>query len=397
MKFIAILVTLLVVGTVSASALAPLLGWDDETKIDNEYIVVFKKGISDAEVEQHLEEVKSELPAGDEIFEVWNLNNDFRGYHARFSAEMVGHVLVDLRVQYVDTNKVVKANQACSAQNGATWGLNRVSERKIDLNGLYKYDNSAGQSVDCYIVDTGIETTHPDFGGRAYFGINTAGGTNTDCNGHGTHVAGTVAGTKWGIAKKATLWAVKVLGCDGSGSTSGIVTGLQWVIKNQQSRKRPSVINMSLGGGASKSLDDGVASVVKAGISAAVAAGNENTDACSRSPAREKVAITVAATDIANKATKQEDIRASFSNYGGCVDLFAPGVLIESDWINNGVKTISGTSMATPHVCGVAALILGANPNSSPADVKDAIIQHGTANLIQDARASPNLLLHSSC
>jgi len=248
-------------------------------------------------------------------------------------------------------------------------------------------------------------TTHTEFGGRAVFGANFAGdGKNQDCNGHGTHVAGTVGGTTYGVAKKVTIIGVKVLGCTGSGTNAGVISGIQWAATNKKGK--PSVANMSLGGGYSKATNDAVAAAVKAGIAFAVAAGNENQDACNVSPASEPTAITVGSTDVSDKGKdSQSDIRSSFSNWGKCVKIFAPGSLITSAWYtsNTAINTISGTSMASPHVAGAAAVYLGANPNATPAQVSAGLVAastDGVINLLCSATAcknSPNKLLYSSC
>lgn len=249
---------------------------------------------------------------------------------------------------------------------------------------------------------SGILLTHQEFEGRALWGANFVNdGRNTDCNGHGTHVAGTVGGRTVGIARGVTLFAVKVLGCSGSGTSAGVISGIQWVAQNARSRGRKSVANMSLGGGYSATENRAVAAVVDAGVPFAVAAGNENQNACNTSPASEPKAITVGATYFTGNYA--QDIRASFSNWGTCVDIFAPGQNIKSAWIgsNSAYNTISGTSMASPHVCGVAALIYASNPSHSAAQVKERMLSGSTANVISlqcssssgDCPRTPNKLL----
>jgi len=252
----------------------------------------------------------------------------------------------------------------------------------------------------------GIYTAHPDFGGRATWGTNTIDTTNSDCNGHGTHVAGTVGGTTFGVAKKVNLIAVKVLDCGGSGSYAAVISGIDWATaQHQKSGKTTSVANMSLGGGKSTAVNQAVAAAVAGGVVMVVAAGNSNADACNTSPASEPTAITVGSTDTGvNVENDQVDVRSYFSNYGTCVHIFAPGSDITSAWIPPATQnTISGTSMASPHICGIAALLVGETPTIAAPDVKTAIVGAATVGAIelkctvQACNNSPNLLGYNGC
>ena len=265
----------------------------------------------------------------------------------------------DPAVAYVEQDRTVKAlgTQAPTP----SWGLDRIDQRDLPLNGSFTYPNT-GAGVTAYIIDTGIRTTHSDFGGRASWGTNTTGdGNNTDCNGHGTHVAGTVGGAQYGVAKGVKLIAVKVLNCAGSGSFSGVVAGIDWVTAHHQPGQ-PAVANMSLGAsGSDAATENAVRSSIADGVTYAIASGNSNANACNFTPARVAEAITV-------NASTNTDARASFSNFGTCTDVFAPGQNITSAWITSdtATNTISGTSMAAPHVAGAAALVLGATPQATP-------------------------------
>lgn len=278
-----------------------------------------------------------------------------------------------------------------ATQTGATWGLDRIDQRARPVNGSYNYPDVAGTGVNAYIIDTGILGSHSEFAGRmssdGYTAIADGNGT-TDCNGHGTHVAGTVGGSTYGVAKKVSLIPVRVLDCGGSGTNSGVIAGVDWA-RNHHQAGVPAVANMSLGGGASAALDNAVANLVADGVVVAVAAGNSNRDACNFSPARTASALTVG-------ATTSTDARASYSNFGRCLDIFAPGSSITSAWSNGGTNTISGTSMASPHVAGVAALVLSANPALTVAEVSGKIVGQSTTNVVSSAgKGSPNRLLYS--
>lgn len=308
------------------------------------------------------------------------------GFVAHLSEADAQALAEDPRVRYVEENGHVQLD---AVQTDATWGLDRVDQVDLPLDETYVY-NASGAGVNAYIIDTGIRLTHGDFAGRAFTGYDavTPGGDANDCNGHGTHVAGTVGGSTWGLAKAVDLYAVRVLDCGGSGTFAGVVAGVDWVTENHI---QPAVANMSLGGGASQALDDAVAASIAAGVVYAVAAGNESTDACTRSPARTPDAITVG-------STTSTDARSSFSNMGTCVDIFAPGSSVTSAWhtSDTATNTISGTSMASPHVAGAAALYLSTNPTASPEQVASVLVSNATPDRISNpGNGSPNLLLYT--
>jgi subtilisin family serine protease len=300
------------------------------------------------------------------------------------SAEDAERLSQDFRVLFVEEDGVVTADVT---QSNPPWGLDRIDQRNRPLSATYTY-NWTGSGVRAYVIDTGIRTSHSQFGGRASNVFDAFGGSGADCNGHGTHVAGTIGGSTYGVAKSALLRGVRVLDCNGSGSTSGVIAGVDWVRNN---RINPAVANMSLGGGASSSLDTAVNNLANSGVAIAVAAGNSNTDACTQSPARAASAITVGSTTTS-------DARSSFSNFGVCLDLFAPGSGILSSWFSSdtATATLSGTSMASPHVAGAAALYKQANPSASASTIRNALVNNATTNVISGAGSgSPNRLLYT--
>lgn len=341
------------------------------------------------------------------------------GFSARITPSQAAALAKLPYVKLVEQDQVMSAT---ATQTGATWGLDRVDQRNLPLNGQYIYPTQGGAGVHVYVVDTGLKASHSEFTGRVGAGRNFAPNTDgtvgsfipggivpinigaldfgtglfagptdpadtTDCNGHGTHVAGTAAGTTYGVAKKATIHAVRVLGCNGSGSNAGVISGVDWLAQNAV---RPAVANMSLGGGDSDALDIAVKNVIASGIAMAVAAGNDSADACSGSPNKVPEAITVG-------STTKTDAMSSFSNFGRCIDIFAPGSdIVSADYNNDsGSAVLSGTSMASPHVAGAAALVLGANPSASPAAIANTLAGNASTGKLSALGAnSPNALLY---
>jgi subtilisin family serine protease len=379
--------------------LPPVQSVDSELAIAGRYIVVFKAGADVAAVDAAIVEAEAAAAAATVESTDASVGGRFGvAVHYRyadallgFAASMPASSLEALQknpnVDYIEADQIVTID---ATQTGATWGLDRIDQTALPLNGTYIYNNT-GANVRAYIIDTGILTSHNEFGGRAVSGYDFVDNDPNaiDCNGHGTHVAGTVGGTTYGVAKSVSLVAVRVLDCGGSGTTSGVIAGVDWVTTNAQ---KPAVANMSLGGGISSALDTAVTNAINSGVTFAVAAGNSNRDACKFSPARVPAAITVG-------ATTNTDARASYSNYGSCLDLFAPGSSITSAWYtsNTATNTISGTSMATPHVAGVAALYLQGNSGASTTQVRDALVNGATPNVVINAgRNSPNRLLYTA-
>ena len=355
-----------------------------KNKIPGQYIIVLEDRVDEASVDALADDiVKNARGRKNHVYK-----HALKGFSAELTEKEAMKIAARAEVKYVEEDGVVTAD---ATQSPATWGLDRIDQRDLPLSNSYTY-NFTGSGVKVYIIDTGILTTHNEFGGRAIHGTDTVDGDSnaTDCNGHGTHVAGTVGGSTYGVAKGATLVAVRVLNCQGSGTNSGVVAGIDWATADHQAGQ-PAAANMSLGGGASQATDDAVQRAINDGITMAVAAGNENQNACNVSPARAPNAITVG-------STTSTDARSSFSNWGTCLDIFAPGSSITSAWYTStsATNTISGTSMATPHVAGVAALYLSQFGNASPQTVRDAIVNNSTLNKVTSAgTGSPNRLLYS--
>jgi subtilisin family serine protease len=341
-------------------------------KIPGQYIIKVK---ADASVEEVLNDHG--------VTPKHKFKSIMKGFASKLSDEVKESLASDPRVEFIEEDTVVTADDIVQSSPG--WNLDRIDQRSLPLNLKYIY-NYDGTGVTAYIIDTGINYTHQDFGGRASFGFDAFGGDGKDCAGHGSHVAGTVGGTKYGVAKNVKLVSVRVLDCSGSGATSGVIAGVDWVRTNHKS---PAVANMSLGGGTSSSLDTAVNNLINSGVTVSVAAGNSSADACTNSPARVPNAITVGASD-------QNDVMATFSNYGNCVDFFAPGVSISSVGYtaDNTYSVKSGTSMASPHVAGAAALYLQQSPLSTPSQVRDYLFSQTTKSIVTSSNTANNHLLY---
>ena len=342
-----------------------------ENAIPGQYIVVLDVDVDGGKGDPALAATAaSELTAAYGGVVTYIYSDALNGFAAQMTEEQALNLSKDPRVSFVEEDSMM---YTMVTQTNPPWGLDRIDETDLPRSGTYTY-TTTGAGVNVYIIDTGIRRTHTQFGGRAFVGFDAIndGRNSSDCNGHGTHVAGTVGGSTFGVAKGVRLFAVRVLGCNGSGTTSGVIAGVNWVTSNHID---PAVANMSLGGGASTSLDTAVNNSINAGVTYAVAAGNSNTNASTQSPARVAAAITVGSSTI-------NDARSSFSNFGSVVDIFAPGSSIQSAWwtSDTATATISGTSMASPHVAGVAARIKQNNPGASPATVRNEMVSQATLN-----------------
>lgn len=358
---------------VGYSTTASAAGNPNCNEVDGDYIVTFAKGIA----------VDREIKAapGRAIAAKFTYKNALNGFAATLSAEQVCAFQKRPNIETIELDALMSI---AATQASATWGLDRIDSKAPAAlkDSLYNF-TTTGLGITAYVIDTGIQTAHNDFAGAVTTGFSaiTDGRGTEDCNGHGTHVAGTIGGTLYGVAKDVTLVPVRVLDCNGSGTNSGVIAGVDYVRGVAAGKSTTSVVNMSLGGGASTALDTAVNNLISSGVSVVVAAGNSGTDACKSSPARVPAAITVAASDT-------NDLFASFSNRGTCVDIIAPGVGITSAWLNNGVNRISGTSMAAPHVAGAVARYLQGGSNTG------AMLSDSATNVINSVpRRTPNKFL----
>nr|WP_237542928.1 MULTISPECIES: S8 family peptidase [unclassified Streptomyces] len=365
----------------AAPAEGTVLAAGSPTAVKDSYIVTLKKDAG----------LRASTPQGKKLISGYGgtVRTTFRsalnGFTATLSATEARRLAADPKVASVEQNQQVRVQ---ATQTNAPWGLDRIDQAARPLNGTYTYPDSAGTGVTAFVIDTGVRVSHSQLTGRASNGYDAIEGDTVaqDGNGHGTHVATTIAGSTYGVAKKARIVAVRVLDNNGSGTTAGVIAGVDWVTRNHSG---PSVANMSLGGGASTTLDNAVRNSVASGVTYAVAAGNSGVNASSTSPARVTQAITVG-------ATSNTDAKASWSNFGSVLDLFAPGVSITAGWHtgDSATNTISGTSMAAPHVAGAAAVYLSSRPTATPAQVSTALVNGATNSVVTTpGSGSPNKLL----
>jgi len=400
------------------AAAAPLLNQNSPTVIPGSYIVVLKDGLGKIERDAHIAALRDHINATNakdsEVTHIYGIGT-FMGYGARMNKKLLAEQLTHPDIKYIEADAMasidyiqeppVSAPHALVTQTGATWGISRVSQRNwTALPNAYTYNDLGGQGVAVYVLDTGILATHVDFldntGKSRVTAAYTAitGEANTDLNGHGTHCTGTIGGALYGIAKNASLFAVKVLNAQGSGAWAGVIAGINYVTDNRNTTM-PAVASMSLGGGKTQAVNDAVTASIATGVVYAIAAGNSNADTCGFSPASATNCVAVGATFYTIGANGITDPRSTFSNYGPCTTIFAPGQNILSDWIgasNIVTNTISGTSMATPHVAGVAALLLSAQPTLTPADVTSSLTSKASVGYVTNPGLnSPNLLLFS--
>ncbi|KAG5925476.1 Cuticle-degrading protease [Claviceps africana] len=347
--------------------LAPLLTPLAANVVADRYIVKFRDGMTSLVVDETMHTLNSKA---DFVYK-----NAFNGFAGRLTPAELETIRKRPDVEYVEKDALMHIN-AFVQQAAAPWGLGRISHRAKG-NTAYRYDSSAGSGTCAYIIDTGIEASHPEFEGRATFLRSFIPGQNSDGNGHGTHCAGTIGSKTYGVAKKARLYGVKVLDNSGSGPYSAIIAGMDYVAQDARTRGCPSgvIASMSLGGGYAASVNQAAAALVRSGVFLAVAAGNENRDAQNTSPASEPTVCTVGATDI-------NDNRSTFSNYGKVLAIFAPGTNIISTWIGGTTRAISGTSMATPHVAGLAAYLSALEGRSSPTSLCKRIQSLSTKNVL---------------
>jgi len=349
--------------------------------VPGEFIVILKEVKGNRTIAKRIEQIEKRTKgvAGEYYENTRSFTLTVPAKHADKVMKKLGnHPHVDI----VEPDRLVERT---SYQNSVRWNLDRVDQRDVNFDSKYYYTNAA-KDVTVYVVDTGINYGHIDFEGRASFGFDVFGGDGADCDGHGTHVAATIGGKTWGVAKKANLVSVRVLDCDGNSTTSRVIAGINWINENIDG---PSVVNMSLSGGGSYAMDAAIKNSIASGVTYIFAAGNSNADACNYSPSRVDEGITVA-------ASTSEDSRASYSNYGSCVDTFAPGSSVRSAWIGSNTmeRTISGSSMAAPHVAGAAAIYLQDNQDASPQEIEAYILGETTKNVVTGSNSTNNHLLY---
>lgn len=362
-----------------------------ETPKEQKYIVVFKQTAAPGSLSASASKagalrIAAAISAERELYAERLFTRVLQGGVYRMDEEQAEDLRQDPRVAYVEEDRILSIN---GVQAQPPWGLDRIDQANLPLNQSYSYDDS-GVQVNAYVIDTGVLTTHQEFQGRAVSGFDFVNddADATDCNGHGTHVAGTIGGATYGVAKNVKIYGVRVLDCQGFGSTSDVIAGIEWVTNNHI---KPAVANMSLGGSVSQAIDQAVQASIAAGVTFVVAAGNENQNACNVSPARVPGAITVG-------STTSSDSRSSFSNFGTCVDVFAPGSDIASAWYSSptATRTISGTSMASPHVAGAVALYLSLHPQALPGEVASQLAAGAVPGKVSNpGTGSPNLLLNT--
>jgi aqualysin 1 len=342
------------------------------------YIVVLKSGATTADAILNRHTFAKQLTLGQKFGTV------LHGFSAAVSAEDIENLRKDPDVDHIEPDRIV---HQMGTETGMGWALDRLDQHLRPLNGAFAY-GATGAGVNIYIVDGGLRYTHTEFGGRAHFAFDAFGGNGSDCNGHGTGVAGIAAGSKYGVAKGATIWSVRVFPCSGSSSLSTILAGVDWVTAHHRS---PAVANLSLGASWAPILDSAVSKSIQSGVTYVVAAGNSGANACTMSPAKLKTVITVGASD-------GSDQRTSWSNYGSCVAMFAPGVSVPAaDYYSDvSFANWNGTSMSAPVVSGIAALYLSEHPSYSPAQVRSAVVGNATANVLGNTAGSPNRLAYTA-